>query len=70
MNLKYFIDLGQSAYDLISRKNNDIYSLLATEFISLMAVLQSFRPCSMNTLPLELHQIWGVALETKLGPFF
>jgi hypothetical protein len=44
VKLRYYIELGQIAYEVISRKNNDIFSLLSSQFVLLMDVLQSFRP--------------------------
>jgi len=44
VKLRYYIELGQLAYGVISQKNNDLFSSLAKQFVPLMDVLQSFRP--------------------------
>lgn len=58
VKLRYYIDIGQIAYEVISQKNNDIFSSLSKQFIPLMDVLQSFRPSTFEPLPLEISQIW------------
>lgn len=59
VNLRYFIDLGQISYQVISRQNNDIFSLLSDQFVLLMDVLQSFRSCNDVILSPQIRQIWG-----------
>jgi hypothetical protein len=44
LQLKYYNDMGQLAYDILSHKNNDLFSLLSRHFLSLISVLRSFRP--------------------------
>ena len=58
VKIRYYVELGQSSYEVISRKNNDIFSLLSKQFVLLMDVLQSFRPCTAETLPTALYPIW------------
>lgn len=62
VKVSYFIRLGQAAYDVISKKHNDVYHLLAREFVPLMDVLQSIR-CysrqSVDLMPLEAYELWN-----------
>src|SRR5205814_3904471 len=67
LKIKYYIDLGQLAYEVISRKNNDIFSVLSKQFVMVMDVLQSFQTCTKEILPAELRQIWDKA--ENLLPF-
>src|SRR3990167_6925576 len=39
VKIKYYVDLGRSAYAAISSTTNDLYSSLAFEFVALMDVL-------------------------------
>lgn len=61
VKISYFVNLGQTAYDGISKKHNDLYHLLARQFVPLMDVLQSIR-CYSNQypdlLPLEAYELW------------
>lgn len=62
VNIRYFVDMGQSAYANISRARNDIYALLARQFVSLMDILQSIRQYSkeyVDLLPLEAYELWS-----------
>lgn len=59
VKIRYYIELGQSSYEVISRKNNDIFSLLSKQFVLLMDVLQSFRPCTTGILPAKSLQAWS-----------
>jgi len=43
VKIRYYIELGRVCYEIISRKENDIFSLLSRQFVILMDVLQSFR---------------------------
>jgi hypothetical protein len=56
VQVRYFIDMGQIAYDVISKRNNDIFSLLSKQFLPMIGVLRSFRPD--EKLPLSIRQIW------------
>ncbi len=51
VKVRYYVELGQTAYEVISRENNDIFSLLSQQFVILMDVLQSFRPYTAATFP-------------------
>ncbi|HVY53761.1 MAG TPA: hypothetical protein VHA13_04505 [Gammaproteobacteria bacterium] len=44
VKVSYFIDIGQIAYEVVSKRNNDLYSLLSKQFLQMMNVLRSFRP--------------------------
>lgn len=57
VKISYFVDLGQSAYAAISKKENDLYGLLALKFVVLMDVLQSIREYP-DLLPLEAYEQW------------
>jgi hypothetical protein len=57
VKINYFVDLGRSAYGAISRTANDLYWMLALEFVMLMDVLQSIRP-TQDLLPLEAYEQW------------
>lgn len=57
VKLSYFVDLGQSAYSAISKEANDLYGLLALEFVALMDVLQSIRP-ELDLAPIEAYEQW------------
>ncbi len=55
LKVKYYIELGQICYEVISRKNNDIFSLLSKQFMLLSGVLQSFRP-EYSAVHVEPHK--------------
>jgi predicted alternative tryptophan synthase beta-subunit len=57
VKLSYFVDMGQGAYGKISQYANDVYSLLATQFVALMDILQSIRS-DQTLLPLEAYEQW------------
>lgn len=59
VKIRYYIELGQISYEVISRKNNDIFSLLSKQFVLLMDVLQSFRPYTSASLPAPFYLEWG-----------
>lgn len=59
VKVKYFVDLGRSAYGAISQATNDLYATLALQFVALMDVLQSIRPEHADfMLPLEAYEQW------------
>lgn len=57
VKINYFVDLGRAAYGAISKTANDLYWMLAIEFVMLMDVLQSIRP-THDLLPLEAYERW------------
>lgn len=57
VNIKYFVDLGRSAYGSISHTTNDLYASLAFQFVPLMDILQSIRHPS-DLMPLEAYEQW------------
>jgi len=57
VKVKYFVDLGRSAYANVSKKANDLFWSLAIEFVALMDVLQTMRDYS-DLLPLEAYEQW------------
>lgn len=58
VKVSYFVDLGRSAYASISNKANDIYDLLALQFVVLMDVLQSMREPPHHLMPIEAYEQW------------
>lgn len=62
VKISYFVNLGKTAYDGISKKQNDLYYSLAKRFVSLMDILQSIRLYSEkypDLLPLEAYDLWN-----------
>lgn len=57
VKISYFVDLGRSAYTSISYDTNNLFKLLAFQFVGLMDVLQSIRP-HPDLLPLEAYEQW------------
>jgi len=57
VKIRYFVEIGRSAYANISRKASDLYGTLATRFVLLMDVLQSIRP-ETGMLPLAAYEQW------------
>lgn len=50
VKLSYYVKMGQLAYEIISRKKNDIFGSLAKQFVPLTAVLHSFRLHSVEDI--------------------
>jgi hypothetical protein len=62
VRISYFIDMGQSAYATLSTAQNDIYALLAKQFVGLMDILQSIKQFSKDHIdlsPLEAYELWN-----------
>jgi hypothetical protein len=62
VKISYFVKLGQTAYINISKTNNDIYGLLANQFVSLMDVIQSMRRYKESfpdLSPLQAYDLWN-----------
>ena len=57
VNITYFVDMGRAAYATISKTANDLYWILAVQFVALMDVLQSI-PETPVLLPLEAYEQW------------
>jgi hypothetical protein len=57
VHVRYFVDLGRSAYSAISSETNDLYDSLALEFVTMMDVLQSINHYAC-LLPLEAYDQW------------
>ncbi|MFZ2315716.1 MAG: hypothetical protein WAW86_08695 [Gammaproteobacteria bacterium] len=60
VTISYFVHLGQSSYanvSNVSKAATDIYQLLASQFVSLMDILQSIR-LQPDMLPLEAYEQW------------
>ncbi|MHB1221418.1 MAG: hypothetical protein ACYC0J_05445 [Gammaproteobacteria bacterium] len=58
VTISYFVHLGQSSYAHVSKAATDIYQLLASQFVSLMDILQSIRLQQPDMLPLEAYEQW------------
>ena len=56
--VKYFVDLGRSAYATLSGKATDLYGLLAMQFVVLMDVLQSVNQRNV-LMPIEAYELWN-----------
>ncbi|SRR5579883_966968 len=62
VKVSYFVNIGKSAYETISKKQDDLYYSLAHQFVPLMDVLQSVRRYSSvypDLLPLEAYELWN-----------
>ena len=59
VRIRYFVDLGQTAYSAISKANglNGLYRDLSVQFVLLMDILQSIRQFP-DLLPLEAYEQW------------
>lgn len=57
VKMKYFVDLGRSAYANISASAHDLFWSLSYQFVGLMDVLQSIRYAS-DLMPLEAYEQW------------
>jgi hypothetical protein len=68
VKVSYYVGIGQSAYDTLSKKRNDIYYLLAKQFVSLMDVLQSIRQYSKefpDLAPLQAYDLWNETSSSR-----
>ncbi len=54
---RYFVELGRSAYANIANAANDIYTMLAQQFVLLMDILQAVNERHI-LLPLEAYDLW------------
>jgi hypothetical protein len=62
VKISYFITLGRSAYNTISRTNNDLYDLLTQQFVPIMDILQSVRQYTHacpDLLPMQAYDLWN-----------
>ncbi len=57
VKVRYFVDLGRSAYANISDAASDLYAALAAQFVILMDVLQSLNQRQV-LLPFEAYDLW------------
>lgn len=57
VKVSYFVHIGQEAYISLSGTTNDLFDLLAHQFVILMDVLQSIRP-HHDLMPLEAYELW------------
>ncbi len=57
VSVRYFVDVGRSAYANISNVTTDIYGLLARQFVQLMDILQAVNQRQV-LLPLEAYELW------------
>lgn len=58
VKIRYFVDLGRTAYSGISQTTDDLYHLLSLQFVVLMDVLQSI-PYDGCLLPLDAYEQWN-----------
>ncbi|HSW71646.1 MAG TPA: hypothetical protein VLH77_06715 [Gammaproteobacteria bacterium] len=65
VKIRYYIELGKISYEVISRKNNDIFSLLSQQFLLLTDVLQTFRPYHAARFSAQLYQLWEPPTDKK-----
>jgi hypothetical protein len=62
VKISYFINIGRGAYVAVSKTSNDLYSLLAQEFVAIMDILQSISRFACNfpeLMPLEAYDLWN-----------
>ena len=62
VKIRYFVEIGRTAYAALSQQANDLYGSLAGQFVILMDVLQSIRQYSKESadlLPLEAYEQWN-----------
>lgn len=62
VKISYFVNLGQSAYGTLAKTHHDLYGSLATQFVTLMDVLQSIRQHSAefpDLLPFQAYDLWN-----------
>ena len=58
VKVRYFVDLGRTAYASVANTANDIYLMLAQQFVLLMDVLQAINERHI-LLPLEAYELWS-----------
>jgi hypothetical protein len=61
VKISYFVNIGQSAYETVSKTSTDIYGMLARQFVSLMDILQAIRRYTKeisDLLPLQAYELW------------
>lgn len=62
VKISYFVNMGQIAYDRISKEKSDIFYSLAKQFVGLMDLLQSLRVYSRHNpdlLPIQAYDLWN-----------
>lgn len=57
VSIRYFVEMGRTAYGTISTETSDLFGRLATKFVLLMDVLQSIK-AGTDLLPLEAYEQW------------
>lgn len=57
VKIRYFVDIGRSAYATISDTATDLYGSLAVQFVLLMDVLQSLNE-SKTLPPIDAYELW------------
>lgn len=63
VTVSYFVDLGRSAYASISDSSNDMYGTLATQFVTLMDILQAIKH-AQEIPPMQAYEQW-VELDSQ-----
>ncbi|MES2218550.1 MAG: hypothetical protein V4501_09080 [Pseudomonadota bacterium] len=62
VKISYFINLGRGAYATMSRTSNDIFGLLAQQFVAIMDILQSAGQHAQQypqLMPLQAYELWN-----------
>jgi hypothetical protein len=62
VKISYFINLGRGAYATVSRTSNDLYALLAQQFVAIMDILQSIGQHAQQKpqlMPLQAYELWN-----------
>jgi hypothetical protein len=60
VKISYFVNMGKAAYTTLSTKENDLYHLLASQFVPMMDVLQTIRLSThADLLPLQAYELWN-----------
>jgi hypothetical protein len=62
VKISYFINIGRGAYATVSRTSNDLYALLAQQFVAIMDILQSIAQYTHQKpqlMPLQAYELWN-----------
>ena len=62
VKISYFINLGRGAYTTVSKGGNDLYAMLATQFVAIMDILQTIGQNAAHSpelMPLQAYDLWN-----------
>jgi hypothetical protein len=62
VKISYFINIGRGAYATVSKTSNDLYAMLADQFVSIMDILQSvgqYAHRHPDLLPIQAYDLWN-----------